>query len=43
MEHPKKDEESNKSQDDFLDALAALTLIALSVLLVTFILNDQPY
>lgn len=43
MERQDKPETRYKSQEDFLDGLAAVTLIALTVLFVTFILNDQPY
>lgn len=43
MENQDKLETRHKSQDDFLDGLAAVTLIVLAVLLVVFILHDQPY
>lgn len=43
MESQDKPETRHKSQDDLLDGLAAVTLIVLAVLLVVFILHDQPY
>lgn len=43
MESKKKTADLKKNQEDFLDALAAVTLVVLSVLLVIFMLHDRPY
>jgi hypothetical protein len=43
MEQRHKSDNYNKKHEDFLDAIAAVALIILSVSLIIFILNDQPY
>lgn len=43
METEKETAEKQHNHNDFLDGMAAIALITLSVLLVIFILDDQPY